>query len=115
MSKEYNIRGFFASYEPGKKLHMTLLNDEVDTFTKKLLYSYYSPIQNNPIKHDDFYVKFDKKSLFFLDKSKTNLVTPDALVGMQVTMRVYLRHYSFTNKEGKKIVGWSIHLNDMSR
>ena len=115
MPKEYTIRGFFESYEPEKKLHITLLNDEVDSFTRKLLYSYYSPAQNNPIVHDDFYVKYDKKSLFFLDKANTHLVMPDALVGMQVSMQVCFRHYNFTNQQGKKIIGWNIYLKIMSR
>jgi|SRR6185369_15463547 hypothetical protein len=115
MPKEYTIRGFFESYEPEKKLHITLLNDEVDSFTRKLLYSYYSPAQNNPIVHDDFYVKYDKKSLFFLDKANTHLVMPNALVGMQVSMQVCFRHYNFTNQQGKKIIGWNIYLKIMSR
>jgi|SRR6185436_14964274 len=114
MPKEYFIKGFFKSRDH-KKLYLTLLNEDVDPITKKILYSFYSSAQINPINGDEFYVKYDRKSIFCLDKTGTHFVLPDTLLNMQVALRVCLKHYNFTNQQGKKIVGWNIHLNTMNK
>jgi hypothetical protein len=112
--KEYCIKAYFKSFDQnGKKLHMSFLNDEVDSFTRTFLYSYYSTAQTNPIKHDEFYIKYDKNSLFFLDKAKTHLMEPINLVETQVNMSIQIKHYNFINQQGKKIIGWNIYLRSM--
>lgn len=114
IKKEINLRAFFSSYDADvKKLTMVFLDTEIEAFTKSFLNSYYSTAQNNPIRDQTFFIKFDqKKSHCFHDKACINLVDIQDLLDKVVTVTVYIRHYNFMSN-GKKIQGWSINLVSM--
>lgn len=113
--KEFTIKAYFNSYNPEyKKMTMLFLDDEIEPFTKSYLTKYYFGAQNNPIKNGEFYVKFDvKKAKVYADKSCQFNTAVQELLDQVVEMRVYIKHYNFVDKSGKKIIGWNINLISM--
>lgn len=113
--KEITIKAFFKSYDENyKKLTLLFLDDEVEPFTKSFLTKYYSSAQNNPIKYGEFSVKHDvRKSRVYIDKGEQILAPIQDLLDQIVEMTVFIRHYNFTDKSGKKIIGWNINLVKM--
>jgi hypothetical protein len=110
LKKEIYLRAFFKSYDSeNKKLTMLFLDDEIEAFTKDFLNKYYSAAQNNPVKSQEFYVKWDKKSIAYVDKSGVCLVPVQELIDKVVNLCVYIKHYNFMSN-GKKIQGWNINL-----
>ena len=115
IKKEITLTAYFKQYdENNKKLTMLFLDDEIEPFTKSFLTKYYDTAQNNPIKDNEFYIKFDlRKSVCFLDKGYQIIVPVQDMLDKIVCMTVAIRNYNFTNNMGKKIIGWNIHLLTM--
>lgn len=115
LKKEINLRAYFKSYDATtKKATMLFLDDDTEKFTKEFLTQYYSASQNNPIRMQEFYVKFDqKKSFCYLDKSDQIRVPIQDLLNKVIIMVVFIKHYNF-NSNGKKIQGWNINLLKMN-
>lgn len=110
--KEINLRAYFKSCED-KKLTMLFMDDDIETFTKQFLTKYYSNAQNNPIRNQEFYVKFDqKKSICYLDKADQIIIPIEELLNKFVEMTIYIKHYNFISN-GRKVIGWNINLINM--
>lgn len=115
MSKKIlQVKGYYKSIDTNyKKLTLLFLDDEIDD-TRNILQRFYSDKHNNPIRHNEFTVKFDTKSKCFIDKSDMSQVPLLDLVDQTVILQVYIKHYNFTDKTGKKISGWNINLIKMN-
>lgn len=113
ISKSIDIRGYLKEYNADyKRLTLQFLDSTIEPFTYEYLMKYYALTQTNPIKGNEFYVKFDiKKSLCFLDKNMMVRVPVQDLVGHVVKMTVSIKHYNFMDpKTSKKNSGWNINL-----
>ena len=114
VKKVVTIKAFLKECDTdNKKLTMLFLDDEIERFTKNFLTNYYSNAQNNPIKGEEFYIKYCDKSRFFLDKVGVVIGDVQTLVDSIVIVQVHIRHYNFTDKSGRKVVGWSINMIQM--
>lgn len=112
--KHITIKAFLKTNDiANKKLTMIFLDDEVEKFTREFLTKYYNNAQNNPIRNNEFYVKFNFNSKCYLDKNKTCIGSMNALVDSVVLAKVYIKNYNFTNPDGRKIIGWNINLVDL--
>lgn len=112
--KILNVQGFFKTCDINyKKITFLLLDDEAN-LTKNILMKYHSEYQKNPINDTEFYVKFDNKSKCYIDKADLAQIPITNLVDQVVTMQVYMKHYAFTDKYGKKITGWTLNLIKMN-
>lgn len=114
MKKEINLKAYFKSYDQeNKKLTLLFLNEEIEPFTKDFLTKYYSAAQNNPVKPQEFYVKWNKICKVYIDKADMCQVPVQSLQDKVVTLSVYIKHYNFVSY-GKKIQGWNINLVKMN-
>lgn len=115
MKKIITIRAFLKSCDTtSKKLTMIFLDDEIEEFTKSFLMNYYSNAQNNPIRDNEFIVKYCEKSRCFLDNARQTIGSMSDLVDNVITANVFIRHYNFTSG-GKKIIGWNVNLVSMQK
>ena len=112
MKKTITLKAFYKSCDTNnKKLSMLFLDDEIEPFTKNFLMKYYSNAQNNPIRGNEFYVKYNDRSICCLDKSETCVGSISDLVDSIVIMRVNIKNYNFANSDGRKVIGWNIVLD----
>lgn len=105
------LRGFFKSYESGK-IALLFLSDEQDD-SKRTLLRFYSGLHNNPMKYEEFYVKYDTRSVFYADRGDAAITIIDELCGKYVELRAVVKNYTFTSR-GKKISGWNLTLLKMN-
>ena len=114
--KVIQLKAFFKSYnEKYKKLTMLFLDDEIEPFTKSYLTKYYFATQHNPINGMEFVVKFDAtKAKIYKDKGDQLPVPIQDMLDQVVKLDIYIKHYNFTDKSGKKIIGWNINLVKMT-
>jgi hypothetical protein len=112
---QITLRGFFKSYDQTtKKLTFVLLSREIEKFTYDYLHNKSNPLQINPLRHDQFYVKSNAKSRACLDREGQVITPISGLLDQVVNLTVTVYHYNFKDKKtGKKVVGWSLTLVDM--
>ena len=110
--KHITIKGLLKKYDAQKKkITLLFMSDEIDSFTRQFLNGHYNKSQINPMRNGEFYVKYNNNSRFYLDKAEQNIATSmDSLLERVVNMTIYIRHYDFIDKKGKRIIGWNITL-----